>query len=59
MLIDGVIRILDYDPEWPRRFERESTSVPDLPAKPIIDILLVVADSAQEDACAPFLEQSG
>src|SRR5271165_368809 len=36
-----------------------STSVPDLPAKPIIDILLVVADSADEDTYAPNLERAG
>jgi GrpB-like predicted nucleotidyltransferase (UPF0157 family) len=61
------IRLVDYDPEWPRRFEDEanrigtvlgesalriehvgSTSVPDLPAKPVIDIVLVVTDSAKE-----------
>ena len=33
-----------------------STSVPGLPAKPIIDILLVVADSADETEYAPALE---
>jgi GrpB-like predicted nucleotidyltransferase (UPF0157 family) len=33
-----------------------STSVPGLAAKPIIDLLLVVADSAQEDAYAPSLQ---
>jgi len=33
-----------------------STSVPDLPAKPIIDILLVVADSADEPSYVPALE---
>ena len=36
-----------------------STSVPGLAAKPIIDILLVVADSAKEDAYAPALEAAG
>src|SRR5208282_5987858 len=34
-----------------------STSVPDLPAKPIIDILLVVADSAAEAEYVPDLER--
>jgi GrpB-like predicted nucleotidyltransferase (UPF0157 family) len=72
------IRIVDYDAEWPHRFEREagrirsalgnralriehtgSTSVPDLPAKPIIDILLVVADSAKETEYAASLEKAG
>ena len=36
-----------------------STSVPGLPAKPIIDILLAVADSAAEDAYVPALESAG
>jgi GrpB-like predicted nucleotidyltransferase (UPF0157 family) len=36
-----------------------STSVPGLPAKPIIDISLVVADSSQEDAFLPALEAAG
>ena len=36
-----------------------STSVPNLPAKPIIDIDLQVADSAAEDTYVPPLAQSG
>lgn len=36
-----------------------STSVPGLPAKPIIDILLQVADSAQESLYIPALEAAG
>jgi GrpB-like predicted nucleotidyltransferase (UPF0157 family) len=36
-----------------------STSVPGLPAKPIIDILMVVADSAREVDYAPALEIAG
>jgi GrpB-like predicted nucleotidyltransferase (UPF0157 family) len=36
-----------------------STSVPGLAAKPIIDILLVVADSAEESDYAPALEAAG
>jgi GrpB-like predicted nucleotidyltransferase (UPF0157 family) len=36
-----------------------STAVPHLAAKPIIDILLVVADSADEEAYVPALEGSG
>ena len=36
-----------------------STSVPGLPAKPIIDMLLVVADSADEPAYVPALEAGG
>jgi len=73
--LTGPIQIVDYDPEWPRLFEREakriraalgdrvlllehvgSTSVPGLAAKPRIDMLLVVADSADEPACVPTLE---
>jgi GrpB-like predicted nucleotidyltransferase (UPF0157 family) len=36
-----------------------STSIPGLPAKPIIDILLAVADSADEDAYVPALTAQG
>jgi GrpB-like predicted nucleotidyltransferase (UPF0157 family) len=36
-----------------------STSVPGLPAKPIIDIVLAVADSADEPAYVPALESAG
>jgi GrpB-like predicted nucleotidyltransferase (UPF0157 family) len=36
-----------------------STSVPGLIAKPIIDIVLVVADSAQEEAYVPALGAAG
>jgi GrpB-like predicted nucleotidyltransferase (UPF0157 family) len=36
-----------------------STSVPGLVAKPIIDIVLAVADSAQETEYAPLLEETG
>jgi GrpB-like predicted nucleotidyltransferase (UPF0157 family) len=72
------IELVDYDPEWPRLYEREaeriraalgdrallvehvgSTSVPGLAAKPLIDVLLVVADSADESAYVPVLETAG
>jgi GrpB-like predicted nucleotidyltransferase (UPF0157 family) len=72
------ITIVDYDPEWPRLFAREtqrvraalkdavvhlehvgSTSVPGLAAKPIIDILLVVTNSADEASYVPALEAVG
>lgn len=72
------ITLVDYDPSWPRLFEREaervrgalgdrvlalehvgSTSVPGLAAKPIIDIALVVVDSADEPAYVPDLEAAG
>jgi GrpB-like predicted nucleotidyltransferase (UPF0157 family) len=36
-----------------------STSIPGLAAKPIIDVLLVVADSADEAAYVPALERAG
>lgn len=36
-----------------------STSVPGLPAKPIIDILVQVPDSSAEDAYVPALEEIG
>ena len=36
-----------------------STSVPGLPAKPVIDIVLEVADTTDEDAYVPPLEQAG
>jgi GrpB-like predicted nucleotidyltransferase (UPF0157 family) len=36
-----------------------STSVPGLPAKPVLDILLEVADSANESAYVPPLEAAG
>jgi GrpB-like predicted nucleotidyltransferase (UPF0157 family) len=36
-----------------------STSVPGLPAKPIIDMLLVVADSSREDVYVPPMEAAG
>ncbi len=72
------ILLQDYDPEWPRLFEREqariraalgdrmiglehtgSTAVPGLAAKPIIDMTLIVADSAEEDTYVPGLEAAG
>ena len=36
-----------------------STSVPGLPAKPVIDVVLAVADSSDEKAYAPALEAAG
>jgi GrpB-like predicted nucleotidyltransferase (UPF0157 family) len=36
-----------------------STSVPGLPAKPIVDIVLAVADSADEESYVPVLEAAG
>jgi len=76
--LDGPVTLVEYDPEWPRRFAREadriraalgdavlvlehagSTSVPGLVAKPIVDIVLAVADSAEEATYAPALEAAG
>jgi GrpB-like predicted nucleotidyltransferase (UPF0157 family) len=76
--LDGQIEIREYDPEWPRSYEREearirsvlgrrviriehvgSTSVPELPAKPIVDIVLEVPDSADEPAYVPAMESAG
>ena len=74
----GKVQLADYDPDWPRLFQREadrirrvlgervvqlehvgSTSVPGLAAKPIIDIMLIVPDSADEPAYIPDLEAAG
>lgn len=74
----GSIRLLDYDPDWPKKFETHagriaralgpaalriehigSTSVTGLAAKPIIDILVAVPDSADESAYLPQLEAAG
>ena len=75
---DGPITLAEYDPGWPRLFEREaerirgllggrallvehagSTSVPGLAAKPVIDIVLAVADSSDEASYVPALEAAG
>jgi GrpB-like predicted nucleotidyltransferase (UPF0157 family) len=75
---NATIHLAEYDPEWPRLFQREakrirgalgpkavqidhvgSTSVPGLPAKPVIDIIVVVADTRDEDAYVPALEAAG
>lgn len=72
------ILLAEYDPDWPRLFEREadriraalgsravqvehvgSTSVPGLAAKPVIDIVLAVTDSADEAAYVPDIEAAG
>lgn len=72
------ITLVEYDPRWPERFDREanrvrsalgnkvlqvehvgSTAVPGLCAKPIIDMLLVVVDSADEPSYVPVLEAAG
>lgn len=75
---NATIHLAEYDPEWPRLYEREakrlrdalgasalviehvgSTSVPGLAAKPVIDMVLVVCDSSDEDAYVPRLENAG
>jgi GrpB-like predicted nucleotidyltransferase (UPF0157 family) len=75
--LSGPILIVDYNPEWPQLYKREServlsilgnqvlllehvgsTSVPGLAAKPRIDMLLVVANSADESAYAPPLQNA-
>lgn len=72
------VTLVDYDPAWPARFEREakriraalgdrvrllehvgSTAVPGLAAKPIIDIVIAVPDSADEAAYVPSMEAAG
>jgi len=81
-LIGGVekrrIEIVDYDRNWPSKFETHrgiiaralgssalqiehigSTSVPELAAKPIVDILVVVQHSADESVYLPQLETAG
>lgn len=81
-LIGGVekreITMADYDPDWPKKFEKHakaisdglgetalriehigSTAVPELGAKPIIDILVVVRNSADESTYLPQLEAAG
>jgi GrpB-like predicted nucleotidyltransferase (UPF0157 family) len=81
-LVGGVekreVELIDYDPDWPKKFETHarviadalgrsalriehigSTSVHGLAAKPIIDILVVVPDSADESAYLPRLEAAG
>ncbi|MEO7420838.1 MAG: GrpB family protein, partial [Ornithinibacter sp.] len=75
---EATITLVNYDPNWPAMFERESarirevlgdrvlliehagsTSVPGLVAKPIIDIILAVADSADEASYVPPLTGVG
>lgn len=78
MPLSGLVRVVDYNPEWPHQFQAElekiqtalgaralqvehvgSTSVPGLCAKPVIDILLVVADSGNEAEYVAPLEKVG
>jgi GrpB-like predicted nucleotidyltransferase (UPF0157 family) len=76
--LNGTVHLAEYDPEWPRLYEREaervraalgervvllehvgSTSIPGLAAKPRIDMLLVVPNSADEASYVPDLEAAG
>jgi GrpB-like predicted nucleotidyltransferase (UPF0157 family) len=77
-VLNGPIRLDEYDPSWPQLFEREaariraalddralliehvgSTAVPGLAAKPLVDIVLAVADSSDEPSYLPPLEAAG
>ncbi|HEV7677471.1 MAG TPA: GrpB family protein [Candidatus Dormibacteraeota bacterium] len=77
-VLDAPIDLSEYDPEWPRRFARESerihaalgdrivllehcgsTSVPGLAAKPVIDMVMTVADSSDEASYVPPLQAAG
>jgi GrpB-like predicted nucleotidyltransferase (UPF0157 family) len=77
-VLAGPVVLADYDPDWPRLFDRESTrirailddrvlrlehvgstSVPGLAAKPVIDMLLVLENSADEAAYVPDMETAG
>jgi GrpB-like predicted nucleotidyltransferase (UPF0157 family) len=77
-VLGGPVDLAEYDPAWPRLFDRESkrirailgdrvlrlehvgsTSVPGLAAKPVIDMLLVLANSADEAAYVPDMETAG
>jgi len=72
------IVLVEYDPNWPARFECEqarihealggaairiehigSTAVPGLAAKPIVDVLVTVADPDDEEAFLPALTAAG
>src|SRR6478609_8837018 len=63
----GRVEIVAYDPRWRSRFAAErrriehigSTSVPDLAAKPIIDVLVEVDDPGREEDYAGALEAAG
>jgi len=77
-VLGGPITLVEYDPAWPRLYDREavrihvalgdralliehvgSTAVPQLAAKPRIDIVLAVADSSEEASYVPALETAG
>ena len=70
----GPVTLEEWDPAWPARYERErarirralggiehigSTSVRGLAAKPIIDILVTVADVNDDEAFVARLERAG
>ncbi|MGH3744897.1 MAG: dephospho-CoA kinase, partial [Mycobacteriales bacterium] len=71
----GPVAIVDADPDWPRqaglvaaRLHRAtgkevhhigSTSVPGLPAKDVLDLMLTVGDMAEADALRAGIEEAG
>jgi GrpB-like predicted nucleotidyltransferase (UPF0157 family) len=74
----GPVTLVEYDPNWPRRFEAVrggltealgqhalriehigSTAVPDLAAKPIVDVLITVAAIEPEDIYVAPLGRAG
>ena|SRR5579872_5938727 len=76
--MDEPIIIVDYDPQWPVRYEEErkrivaaigdfieyiqhvgSTAVPELAAKPVIDMLVIVPSLTQVESCVPPLQNLG
>jgi GrpB-like predicted nucleotidyltransferase (UPF0157 family) len=75
---DEPIEIVEYDADWPVRFDAwrarlanalgrsavriehvGSTSIPGLPAKPVIDILVTVRDPDREHSYVPAIESLG
>jgi GrpB-like predicted nucleotidyltransferase (UPF0157 family) len=72
------VRIVDYDPAWPGRFESErdriaaalrstahrvehigSTAVPELAAKPVVDVMVTVDEPDDDGAFVPALIGAG
>lgn len=70
------VRIVDYDPQWPKLYEKEkgrilnvvgdtivriehigSTAVPDIGAKPIIDIMVAVNRLSDAEKCIERLQR--
>ena len=74
----GVVKVVRYDPGWPKEFQKEkkrlkgllgrtarviehvgSTSIPGMPAKPILDIQLAVASFQVVPGLRAVLERHG